>query len=113
MIESIEHGLMLQTMLGFQVITENTKEKPFPFEDYQFDIIEVEHKTRQSLTYLAVEIGDIMNYHQHIKEPDGSKFVKAIIKEINRHVDNKNWELIDSSMVPKGVTVISSVWSIR
>ena len=46
---------------------------------------------RQLLAYLAKEISDIMYDHQCIEQPNAFKFVKTIIKKINRYLDNKNW----------------------
>ncbi len=57
--------------------------------------------------------GDIMYLHQALQQPDAFEFVKAVIKEINGHVDNKNWKIIPRSEVPVGTTVVPSVWSLR
>ena len=67
----------------------------------------------QPLAYLVEEIGEVVYYHQCFTQPDASKYVKAIVKDIYGHVDNKNWELVDRSTVPKGVKVIPSVRSMR
>ena len=40
-------------------------------------------------------------------------FIKATIKEINGHGDNKNWALFDISMVPNRVNIIPSMWSMK
>ena len=69
--------------MRFHAITVNIKKRTFPFEDIRNDFIEVKDKMRQPLTYLAEEDGDVVYYHQCIKQPDASKFVKAIVKEIN------------------------------
>ena len=44
MMESIEQGLTSQILLGFQAITEHTKEHFFPFKDIHDDFIKVEIK---------------------------------------------------------------------
>ncbi len=36
-----------------------------------------------------------------------------MIKEINGHVENKNWRIIPQSEVPEGATVVRSVWALR
>jgi hypothetical protein len=43
---------------------------------------------RNPIAFHAEMMGDIMYYHQSLKQPDASQFVDAIIKEINGHVDN-------------------------
>ena len=36
-----------------------------------------------------------------------------MIKEVNGHIENKRWELVKQSEVPKDIDVIPSVWSMR
>ena len=91
----------------------NTKDQVFPFKDFHNHYIEVEDELRQLLAYLGEEVGDVIYYHQCIKQPNAPEFVKVFIKEINGYVHNKNWELVDRSTVPEGVKVIPSVWWMR
>ena len=37
---------------------------------------------------------DNLYYHQAIKAPNKREFQKAIIKEVNVHIEQKHWELI-------------------
>jgi hypothetical protein len=39
--------------------------------------------------------------------------MQAVIKEVNDHIENKNWELIPRDKVPKGTTILPSVWSMK
>ena len=48
-----------------------------------------------------------------IKQPDRKQFVDAIVKEVNGHVENWNWELIKRSEVPVGKPIQQSVWAMR
>ncbi len=37
----------------------------------------------------------------------------AVVKEINSHVENKNWELVPRDTVPEDAQIVPSVWSMR
>ena len=54
-------------------------------------------------------IGDILYFHQVLKQPDASSFEQAV----NEHVDNKYWELINHYDVPQNVEIVSSVWAMH
>ena len=55
---------------------------------------------REPIAFLAEEVGDTMYYHQCLKQPDAGEFATAIVKEVNGHVGNGHWELMDRSQVP-------------
>ncbi len=40
--------------------------------------------------------GDIIYYYQELQQPDAKQFANAIVKEVNGHVDNKHWILVNS-----------------
>jgi hypothetical protein len=56
---------------------------------------------------------DTMYYHQAMKQPDRNEFVKAVIKEINDHVERKHWELIPIEEVPENTPILDSVWAMK
>jgi hypothetical protein len=68
---------------------------------------------RNPIAFHAKMMGDIIYYHQALKQPDASQFVDAIIKEINGHVDNKHWRLIKQDTVPEDIQIGPPVWSLR
>ena len=68
---------------------------------------------RHPVSFLAEMSGDIMYFAQAIKQPDRKQFVEAIVKEVNGHVENRNWELIKRSNVPVGKPIQQSVWPMR
>ena len=87
-------------------------------DEYSPDYLHDEHLTLQEsmshpLAFHAIMTGDIMYLHQALQQPDAAKFVQAVIKEINGHVENKNWRIIPRSEVPEGATVVPSVWALR
>ena len=67
----------------------------------------------QPITYASEDIGNVMYYHEAVNQPDAIEFAKAIIKEINGHGDNGDWELVHKNTVPEGVNLIPSVWSMQ
>ena len=56
---------------------------------------------------------NIMYLHQALKQHNSSKFVKAIIKEVNSHVDEMHWELILRTKVPQDIEVMPAVWAMQ
>ena len=48
-----------------------------------------------------------------MQQEDSDKFVNAVVKEINGHVDNKSWKLVNVEDVPKDAEIMQSVWAKR
>ena len=65
------------------------------------------------IAFHAEMIGDIMYYHQVIKQYGAQDFVNAIVKEVNDHVKAKCWKLIKHTEVPAGTNVIPSIWAMQ
>jgi len=75
--------------------------------------LSVQDRMRHPIAFLSEMCGDVMYFAQAIKQPDRKQFVEAIVKEVNGHVENRNWELIKRSEVPTGEPIQESVWSMR
>ena len=54
-------------------------------------------------------MGDIMYFDQALWQPDAGEFVKALVEEVNGHIENKWWKLVKWP----DVDVILPVWSMR
>jgi hypothetical protein len=54
-------------------------------------------------------MGDIMHLQQALRQHNSKKFVQAVVKEINGHVDCKNWTLKKRSKVPDDIQIVPSV----
>eukprot|EP00957_Ditylum_brightwellii_P039763 3010344-Ditylum_brightwellii.AAC.1 len=54
-----------------------------------------------------------MYFHQAIKQPNAPQFVKAIVKEINGHIERGHWQLISIEDVPKGTKILDAVWAMK
>ena len=80
------------------------------FHDRHLDLQE---RMRNPIAFHAEMMGDIMYYHQALQQPDAHQFAKAIVKEVNGHVENNHWQLIKRKDVPEDAQVVPSVWSMR
>ncbi len=58
-------------------------------------------------------MGDILYLQQALRQHDTKEFVQAVVKEVNGHVDCKNWSLKKRSKVPEDVQIVPFVWSIQ
>ena len=66
---------------------------------------------RSPIAFHAEMMGDIMYFHQAMQQDDADEFVKAVVKEVNGHIDHNRWELIRRDQVPEGIDVIP--WSMQ
>ena len=77
-------------------------------DDYQ-----LQDDMEDPIAFLASSSADTMYFHQAMKEPDAQQFRKAIVKEINAHIDGNHWELVPRSEVPEGARILPAVWSMK
>jgi hypothetical protein len=56
--------------------------------------LELQERMRNPIAFHAEMMGDIMYLNQALRQPDAKEFVTAVVKEVNGHVENKNWELV-------------------
>ncbi len=68
---------------------------------------------RNPIAFHAEMMGNIMYYHQALQQPDAHQFAKAIVKEVNDHVENNHWQLIKCKDVPEDAQVVPSVRSMQ
>jgi hypothetical protein len=64
---------------------------------------------RYPITFLAKMMGDIIYLHQVLQQPDAREFVEVVIKEINSHINNDHWKLIQCTEVPADTEDVPSV----
>ncbi len=57
--------------------------------------------------------GDIMYFVQAMRQPDCCEFVELVIREVNGHVENQNWQLVKRCDVPAGEPIQQSVWAMH
>ena len=69
--------------------------------------------TDNFMAYKATSDPDTMYLHQAMKEPDKNNFIKAMKKEMEDQMKNGNFTKILRSKVPKGKTILPSVWQMK
>jgi hypothetical protein len=96
---------------------ESLEQRDIAFQSYYEAMHEEEYLLQDEMlnpiAFLTGSNEDSMYFHQAMKAPDRNQFKKAIVKEVNDHIENKHWELIPREAVPKGVKVLPSVWSMK
>jgi hypothetical protein len=102
MIESVAQGMH---HLAHQSTLNQTDEDPLHDADLEF-----QEQMRNPIAFHAEMMGDILYLQQALRQPNVKEFVQAVIKEVNGHVDCKNWTHKKRSKVPKDVQVVPSVW---
>ena len=58
-------------------------------------------------------VGDIVYLQQALRQLDAKEFIQAVIKEVNSHMDCKNFFLKKRSKVSEDVQIVPSVWSMQ
>ena len=64
--------------------------------------LSIQDRMLHPVAFLAEMCGDVMYFAQAIRQPDRKQFVEDIVKKVNGHVENQNWNLIKRSEVPVG-----------
>jgi hypothetical protein len=54
-----------------------------------------------------------MKYHEAINGPDGKLWKTEVVKEHQRMIDSGVFEPVKLSRVPKGVTLIDTIWAMK
>jgi hypothetical protein len=75
--------------------------------------LKLQERMRNPIAFHAKMMGDIMYFQQALQQPDGEHFIKAVIKEVNSHVDSDHWVLVKQDTVPDDVQIVPSVWPMR
>jgi hypothetical protein len=80
------------------------------FHDQHLDL---QQRMRNHIAFHAEMMDGIMYYHQALQQPDAHQFAKAVVKEVNGHVENNHYQLIKRKNVPEDTQVVPSVWSMQ
>jgi hypothetical protein len=94
--------------MASQATTGNTDEDLFHNTHLQ-----LQERMKNPIAFHAEMMDDIMYLQQALKQPNAKKSVQAVIKEVNRHVDSKNWMLQKQSNVSENIQIVPSVWSLQ
>jgi hypothetical protein len=63
--------------------------------------------------YKATADPDTMYMHEAMRQSDKGEFVRAMAKEVDDQSNNENFTLMKRSKVPKGKTILPTVWQMR
>jgi hypothetical protein len=84
-----------------------------PYDLFHDAHLDFQERMRNPIAFHAEMMGDIMYLNQALRQPDAKEYVTAVVKEINGHVENKNWELVPRDTVPEDAQIVPYVWSMR
>ena len=101
--KSMEQGLTSLTLMAMK-----TK-----FDKLHDQDLDMQGLMRNHMSFLSEMIGDTMYFHQAMNQPDADDFVKAIVKEINGHIERNHWKLTPCDQVPEGTNILHSLWSMK
>ena len=65
------------------------------------------------IAFSATSDPDTTYLHEARRQPDWSQFQMAMREEVHAHKSRKHWKPICRSLVPTGVSVLPSVWSMK
>jgi hypothetical protein len=71
--------------------------------------LQLQEQIRNPIAFYVEMMGDIMYLQQVLRQPGAKEFVQAVIKEVNGHLDCKNWTLRKQSEVPEDVQKVPLV----
>lgn len=77
------------------------------------DDYRIQDSMSDPISFMGLNEKDTMYFHEAMNAPDRDEFIKAIVKEVNDHIDGKHWEIMDEGDVPEGVEILDSVWSMK
>jgi hypothetical protein len=75
--------------------------------------LELQEKMWNPIAFHTEIMGDIMYRQQVLRQHDAKEFMQAVVKEVNGHVDCKNWTLKKRSKVPDDVQIVPSIWPMQ
>ena len=62
---------------------------------------------------LSVVIGDTMYLHKALAQRDRQEFIKAMVKEIHTHQEQKHWAVTPIEEVPRDTKILDSIWAMH
>jgi Reverse transcriptase (RNA-dependent DNA polymerase) len=88
---------------------------PRRYDDYVAFVSETEqiNEINRTMSLAASSDPDILYLHEALAADDKIEFIKAMQKEVESHVNNKNWEIVQRSQIPPDRKVLPAVWAMR
>ncbi len=108
-----QRGFFGNASMHYMAHHSTTSRNETPEDLFHDQHLELQEHMQNPIAFHAKMMGDIMNYHQALQQPDAKQFANTVVKEVNGHVDNKHWELVKQEEVPEDAQVVPFVWSMR
>ena len=83
------------------------------YETEHDEFLKMEERMRNPIAFSAEMMGDIMYFHQAMRQQDSDRFVDALVKEVNAHVKHENWQVVPIEEKPEEEELIPAVWAMR
>ena len=106
--ESVEQVLAITSFKATETEADDEYYDVLHEDDYR-----LQDDMKDPIAFKASSDPDILYYHEAIRAADSKEFLKAIVKEVNDHIEGNHWELIPTEEVPKGTRVLDSVWAMK
>ena len=117
MLKAMAESLLQRNFYGdfkmFYMASQSFSEGQTEADLYHDNHLDLQKCMRNPVAFHAELMGDIMYFHQAIRQPDAQEFVKAVVKEVEAHVKDNHWELVKQSEVPPGMDVLPSIWAMH
>jgi hypothetical protein len=92
---------------------ESLEQQNIAFQAYYKAMHEDDYLLRNEMmnpiAFLSHANKDTMYFHEAMQAPDADKFIKAVVKEVNDHIECKHWGLIPRKQLPKGEKILPAV----
>lgn len=75
--------------------------------------LELKEQMKITTSFHAETMGDIMYFHQVIRQPDTQEFVKIVVKEVEAQLKNNLCVLVKRDTVMPNMYILPSVWAMH
>ena len=84
-----------------------------PWDVFQEQTEDFMDELEDPIAFAASSNPDVMYLNEAMSAPDRTQFERAMADEVKSHTDNKHWEVVERSAVPKGTKVLPAAWAMR
>jgi hypothetical protein len=113
MAESVSKRDFYRSQDMFYMAAQGTTDGQTKADLFHDSHLELQERMRNPIAFHAEMMGDIMYFHQAMRQPDAPEFVKAVIKEVEVHIKDKHWVLVKRDEVPPDIDVLLAIWAMR
>ena len=66
-----------------------------------------------TFAFASANHNDTYTFKEMMQQPDKGKFMEAMEKEVDDHIEGKHWSMIRRSQMPVGMKTILTIWSFK